>query len=42
MEVIEKVEEEPGIERISIKMEFHELVNDSNTNLRIEAKKNYS
>ena len=42
MEVIKKLEEEPEIERISFKMEFHELVYDSNTNLRIEAKKNYS
>ena len=39
MEVIEKLEEEPRIERIARKMGFHELVNDSNINRRIEAKK---
>ena len=39
MEVLEKLEEEPRIERIARKMGFHELVNDSNINCRIEAKK---
>ena len=38
-EATEKLEEEPGIERIARKMEIHELANDSNINLRIESKK---
>ena len=38
-EATEKLEEEPGTERIARKMEIHELANDSNINLRIESKK---
>ena len=38
-EATEKLEEDPGRERIARKMEIHELANDSNINLRIESKK---